>query len=64
VSGGAMDFEKLISQLPVDTSPLGPGERMEFVLAGNEYPPPGDGWSVLMAGKFNSVWRRSTLKTE
>lgn len=57
-----VDFEKLISTLPVDTSPLGPGERMEFVLVGNEYPPGGDGWKPVMEGKFNSLWWRSTLK--
>lgn len=56
-----LDFHKLISQLPVDTSPLGPDERMEFVLVGNQHPP-GEGWRLVMQGKFNSLWYRSTLK--
>lgn len=56
-----MDIQNLISMLDVDRSPLDPGERMEFVLVGNEEPP-GEGWRLVMGGRFNSLWYRSTLK--
>lgn len=58
-----MDFQKLISHLPIDTSPLGPGERIEIQVAGNEHPP-GEDWRLVLGGRFNSLWLRSTLKPE
>lgn len=56
-----MDIDKLISHLGVDRSPLEPGERMEFVLVSNQEPP-GQGWRLVIGGRFNSLWCRSNLR--
>ena len=59
-----MDLQKLISHMPVDTSPLAEGERIQLELVGNEYPPSGEGWRPYMAGKFNTLWVRMTVKND
>jgi hypothetical protein len=52
-----LDWHQIAGLAGIDDRPLAKGERLEFVLMGNDEEPTG-GWDMVQRGMHNTIWSR------